>query len=151
LESPLELGEAIHRGRVPMRRVVELAPIVFREAGSDAVAAEIVARLADEIVAFVRAVLDRLELNGAPVEVLLGGGLLEAGQPRLLAPIQAGLREVGPLTRVRQVDAPPIVGSALAALDLLNALPEAYERARVRLSEPSARKPPDAAAVLEGR
>src|SRR5262249_1089366 len=39
LESPLALGEEIHRGRIPVRRAVELAPIVFREAGSDAVAA----------------------------------------------------------------------------------------------------------------
>ena len=151
LRSPLEVGEEIHRDRIPTRRVVELAPVVFREAESDIVAREIVARLAEEIVALVRAALDRLELTDGPVEILLGGGLLEAGEPRLLEPIDAGLREVGPKTNVRAVDAPPIVGSALAALDLLNAVPEAYERVRFRLSEPDARDQPDAAAVSKER
>jgi N-acetylglucosamine kinase-like BadF-type ATPase len=133
LESPLALGEEIHRGRIPISRVVELAPVVFRHAESDAVAGEILARLADEIVALVRAVLDRLELTNGRVEVLLGGGLLEAGDPKLLEPIEAGLRELGGHLDVRPVDAPPIVGSALAALDLLDAGPEAYERVRLRL------------------
>src|SRR5512133_3907950 len=67
LGSPLELGEAIHRSRLPLRRIVELAPVVFREADSDIVAAGILARLADEIVALVRAAIDRLELARRPV------------------------------------------------------------------------------------
>jgi N-acetylglucosamine kinase-like BadF-type ATPase len=150
LASPLELGEEIHRNRIPMRRVVELAPIVLREAESDGVAAEIVARLAAEVVALVRAVLDRLELTDGPVEILLGGGLLEAGDPRLLGPIDDALRQVLPPTNVRPVDAPPIVGSALAALDLLSPDPDAYERVRLRLSELRAREQPDAP-VAEGR
>jgi N-acetylglucosamine kinase-like BadF-type ATPase len=133
LETPLALGEEIHRGRIATRRVVELAPIVFREAAADTVAADILARLADEIVALVRAVLDRLELANGRVEVLLGGGLLEAGDPRLLEPIEAGLRGLGGQMEIRHVDAPPIVGSALAALDLLDARPEAYERVRLQL------------------
>jgi N-acetylglucosamine kinase-like BadF-type ATPase len=143
LGSPLELGEQLHRGAIPMRRIVELAPAVFREAESDGIAAEIVARLADEIVALVQAALGRLKPIDETVEILLGGGLLEAGDPRLLEPIEKGLRAVDPPTIVRPVDAPPVVGSALAALDLLDAAPEAYERVRLRLSEP--------AAVVEGR
>ena len=142
LSSPLELGEAIHRSRIPIRRVVELAPIVFREAEADLVAGDILARLADEILALVRAVLERLELTDGPVEVLLGGGMLEGGDPRLLEPIEAGLREIGRPMSVHAVQAPPIVGSALAALDLLEAGPDAYERVRVRL---------DGAAAVEGR
>jgi N-acetylglucosamine kinase-like BadF-type ATPase len=133
LESPLALGEEIHRLRIPMRRVVELAPIVFRDAEADVVARDILGRLADEIVALVRAVLDRLELTNGRVEVLLGGGLLEAGDPKLLEPIEAGLRGLDGEIDVRAVDAPPIVGSALTALDLLDAAPGAYERVRLEL------------------
>jgi N-acetylglucosamine kinase-like BadF-type ATPase len=133
LESPLALGEEIHRRRIPMGRVVELAPIVFREAEADVVAGGILNRLADEIVALVRAVVDRLELTNGRVEVLLGGGLLEAGDPKLLEPIEAGLRGLHGQIDVRPVDSPPIVGSALAALDLLDAAPEAYERVRLEL------------------
>jgi N-acetylglucosamine kinase-like BadF-type ATPase len=141
LGSPLELGEAIHRSRLPLRRIVELAPVVFREADSDIVAAGILARLADEIVALVRAAIDRLELARRPVEVLLGGGLLEVGDARLLEPIDAGLREVSPSLDVRCVDAQPIVGAAFAALDLLNAGPAACERVRRRLSRPAVATP----------
>ena len=151
LGSPLALGEAIHHGRIPTRRVIELAPVVFLEAASDLVAGNILARLAGEIVALVRAVLDRLELTDGPVEILLGGGMLEAGDPRLLEPVEAGLRQIGRPMDVRIVEAPPIVGSALAALDLLEAVPAAYERVRLRLCEPDARDRSDGAAVLEGR
>jgi N-acetylglucosamine kinase-like BadF-type ATPase len=136
LGSPLELAEEIHRGRTPLRRVVELAPVVLREAESDAAAAGIVATLADEIVALVRATLDRLDVAQGPVEVLLGGGLLEGGDPRLLEPIEAGLCELGRSTIVRTAAAPPVVGAALAALDLLGAGPHAYRRVRLATSEP---------------
>src|SRR4029079_6184870 len=51
VETPHELAEAIHRGSIPARRLLELPPVVFAEAERDAVAAEIVERLAGEIVA----------------------------------------------------------------------------------------------------
>ena len=47
LTTPTELAEAIHAGRIAQRRVIELAPVVLAEAADDAVAAEIVQRLAD--------------------------------------------------------------------------------------------------------
>src|SRR3954454_3672702 len=65
--SPGELVEAIHLGRIAERRVLELPPLVFDAAASDAVAAGIVARLATEVLAFVCATLHRLELDGASV------------------------------------------------------------------------------------
>src|SRR5262249_56637652 len=46
LGSPLELGEAIHRGPLPLRCVVELAPVVSRGAGPGALAGGSVPRLA---------------------------------------------------------------------------------------------------------
>ena len=52
---PDELGEEIHAGRLPTRRLIELAPARLRGGGSDEVAAEIVVRLADEVVALARA------------------------------------------------------------------------------------------------
>ena len=151
LRSPLELGERIHRGRIPIRRVVELAPVVLREAEFDLAAREIVSRLAAEIVALVRAVVARLALSREPFDVVLGGGLLEAGDPRLLEPIEAGLSELHPRADVRRAEAPPIVGSAFAALDLLSAPPAAYDRVRGRLPQQSAADEEGAAPVLEGR
>ena len=79
--DPLELAEAIHGGRIAQRRLTELAPVVFAEAAGDAVAAEIVERLATEIVALARVAITRLDLAREPVEVLLGGGLAGGGRP----------------------------------------------------------------------
>jgi N-acetylglucosamine kinase-like BadF-type ATPase len=131
--NPVELGRAIHAGRVPWRRLGELAPIVFDIAEKDAVAGEIVDRLAGEVVALVRAALTRLELVDDEVEVVLGGGLLQSGNGRLLDGIAAGLREVGPGLSMHVASSRPIVGAALAALDRLAAPPEAHARAREEL------------------
>ena len=49
-----------------------------RGGGDDAVAAALLDRLADEILAFVRATLPQIDAGDAPVEVVLGGGLLQA-------------------------------------------------------------------------
>jgi N-acetylglucosamine kinase-like BadF-type ATPase len=135
LDSPSGLAEEIHRGIIPVRRLAELPPVVFAAAADDAVAAEIVDRLAAEVVALSRVALEKLDLVGEPVEVLLGGGLLQAGDGRLLDAIQAGLREVGTAIAVHRTDSPPIVGAALLALDALGAAPEAYERARAEVGK----------------
>jgi N-acetylglucosamine kinase-like BadF-type ATPase len=131
--TPVALARAVHGGRIPWLRLGELAPLVFDEAGTDDVAAEIVDRQATEIVAFVRAAVNRLGLAKQEVEVVLGGGLLQAGNVRLLAGIEAGLREVGPRLLVHVATSRPIVGSVLLGLDRLGASPDAYERARGEL------------------
>jgi N-acetylglucosamine kinase-like BadF-type ATPase len=143
LSAPHELAEEIHRRRVDPRRLEELPPVVFAEAADDVVAAEIVDRLAAEVVALARVALERLELQRESAEVLLGGGLLQAGDGRLLDAIETGLREVAPTVVVRQTTSPPIVGAALLALDELGADGKAQERLRRELGA--------AAERLEGR
>ncbi len=133
LDSPSALAEAIHLERIALRRLVELPPVVFAAAGEDAVAAGIVERLAAEIVALARAALARLDLTGAPVEVLLGGGLLRRADARLMASIRAGLHAAGAAITVRATSSPPIVGAALLGLDDLEAGPAAQRRARAEL------------------
>jgi N-acetylglucosamine kinase-like BadF-type ATPase len=135
LSTPQELAEAIHRRQVPLRRVEELPPVVFAEAASDAVAAEIVDRLAYEVVALARVALRRLDLKRQPVEVILGGGLLQAENGRLTAAIEEGLRETNPEVLVRSTTSPPIVGAALLALDQFGAEADAQERLRRELRE----------------
>jgi N-acetylglucosamine kinase-like BadF-type ATPase len=132
LAAPGELVEAIHLGRVAQRRIIELPPLVFDTAAADPVAAAIVDRLAAEVLAFVHASIERLELGGAAVEVLLGGGMFRAGDGRLLGAIEAG---VGPGVEVRVAASEPIVGAALLGLDELGAGPEALTRARDELGE----------------
>ena len=133
LSSPLEVTEAIHTGSIPIRRVSELAPAVFSEAADDPVAKGLVDRLTVEVVAFARAALTRLDLEQEPVEVLLGGGLLQTGDRELLEGIEEGVRETAPEAVVRAASFPPIVGAALLGLDELDARPDAQERLRDEL------------------
>jgi N-acetylglucosamine kinase-like BadF-type ATPase len=134
LETPDELAEAIHRGRIPARRLVELPPVVFAEAERDPVAAAILERLASEIVAMARVALERLELANEPVEVLLGGGLIQSGDGRLGAAVEHELHRLAPKVSVSATSSPPIVGAALLGLDELgDPPPEAQRRVRVEL------------------
>ena len=134
MSSPQEVAEAIHLGSLEERRVLELAPLVLAESAQDAVAGALVDRLADEVVAFARVALTRLELAHADVEVILGGGLMRAGNGRLEAGIDAGLQAVGPRIETRVVAEPPIVGAALLGLDDLGATAPARDRARAELA-----------------
>lgn len=138
LVTPIELGRAIQKGGVPWRRLGELAPLVFEAAATDKVAGGIVDRLAGEVVAFVRAAVQRLELADEEVEVVLGGSVLQAGNPRLLAGIEAGLREIGPQLEITVARSRPIVGAVLLGLDRLGAGSDAYARAREELDRATA-------------
>jgi hypothetical protein len=115
--------------------VIELAPVVLAESERDDVAAGIVDQLAYEVVAFVRVAATRLGLLDAPVEVLLGGGMLRNGHTRLRGAIEDGLAAVGTGLFARIVPEPPILGAALLGLDELGAGPEALARARNELGE----------------
>jgi N-acetylglucosamine kinase-like BadF-type ATPase len=132
--TPSALAEQFHTGRIVTRRVTELAPVVFAEAGRDAVAAEIVDRLAEEVVTMVRVTLERLDLTEEAVEVALGGGLMQSGDTRLIAAIEAGLKDVAPGAAVHVTSSPPIVGAALLGLDELGAGQESQQRLRSELA-----------------
>lgn len=152
LDSPVALARALESGSVPLRRLGELSPLVFAVADTDAVAGEIVDRQAAEVVAFVRAAVNRLELTGEDTEVVLGGSVLQSGNRRLLARVEAGLREVSPRLSPVVARSRPIVGAVLTGLDRLGATRDAYERAREELDRATASVSDvtgDAAAVPE--
>ena len=135
MKAASAVGEAIHRDRIAMSRVVELAPIVLSEAGRDHVSGSILARLAEEVVALVRVALVRLELTNTPVEVLLGGGLTRSGDGRLVEAVQAGLGSVAPAATVHATSSPPIVGAALLGLDELKVDADVQTRLRRELGD----------------
>ncbi len=134
LTSPAELAEAIHRREIPIRSVLELAPVVFEAAADDPVAAEIVDRLAAEIVTLARVALERLGLTDEPVEVMLGGGMFRSRDRPLLDAIERGLRGVGPNLSARVTDSPPIVGAALLGIDAVGGDDDARTRIGSELS-----------------
>jgi N-acetylglucosamine kinase-like BadF-type ATPase len=152
--TPYELAEAVHSKQLPQRRVLELAPIVFEQAARDTVAAEIVDKLAAEVVALARTALVRLGLDDRPVEVLLGGGLLQGSDSRVVDQIRAGLAELGPAISVRVTGWPPVVGAALLGLDELGVSPDVQARVRAEVTAAAeateAKLDPTAAGASDG-
>jgi N-acetylglucosamine kinase-like BadF-type ATPase len=135
LTTPTELAEAIHRGRIPMRRVTELAPVVVAEARADAVAASIMDQLAEEIAAMARVAIERLSLENEEVEVLLGGGLVQSADGPLVDAVAARVRQAAAAASVSATSSPPIVGAALLGLDEVGADRTAQERLRTELGD----------------
>ena len=133
-ETPLGVAHAIHVGRIPQRRVLELAPVVLRAAAGDAVAASIRDRLVDELVALARATVTRLGLQAEQVDVVVGGGLMRGADSELLGRIESGLQRIGPRLVLRRTSVPPIVGAALLGLDAIGAGADAQARARRELA-----------------
>ncbi|MET9349484.1 N-acetylglucosamine kinase [Streptomyces termitum] len=131
LETMYALIEALHLGRIPMARRHELAPVLFRVAAAgDAVAAGLVRRQAEEVVAMSSVALGRLGLLDEETPVVLGGSVLAARHPQLEEHIRELLAERAPKAVVRYVTAPPVLGSGLLALDETGAAQEAKERLR---------------------
>lgn len=133
LATPADVAEAIHTGAIDDRRLSELARLVFAEVDHDTLAAQLVERLAAEVADFVRAAIDRLGLGDLVPEVLLGGGLMQAADRRLVTATADRLAALGLEVVVRAVSSPPIVGAALLALDEVSADPSAHERVRREL------------------
>ncbi len=137
-----ELTQDIHFGRRSIADLALLAPSVFAAArDGDGVAIGIVDRQAAEVVAFARASLTRLGMLDREIPVILGGGVIRAGDERLMAGIEAGLARDAPLARMVRVDAPPIVGAGLLALESAGAARPALERARAELTAAYEREP----------
>ena len=134
LETPTKLAEAFHHREIQERRIIELAPVVVAEADRDPTAAEIVARLGEEVVTMIAVALERLGLTEAPVEVVLGGGLMQSGDQRLISAVASGLQDVAPAATVKVTTSQPVVGAALLGLDELQAGPKAQRRAREELA-----------------
>jgi N-acetylglucosamine kinase-like BadF-type ATPase len=135
LKTPNDLAEAIHFGQIAQRRLIELAPVVLAEAADDAVAAEIVSRLASEVVALARVALKRLDLLEERVEVLLGGGVLQDVDGDLLQMIDSRLRDHAPHVTVRPTASAAVVGAALLGLDEIEAGQDAQRRLRREFEE----------------
>jgi hypothetical protein len=95
-------------------------------------------------VTLARVALERLDLIDEPVEVVLGGGVLTGGDERLLGSVKAGLRALSPAITMHVTTSPPIVGSALLALDALGADQTAKLRTRRELGNARHREPAEA-------
>lgn len=137
LASAEDVGVQVHLGAIDRARLAELAPVLFElAAGGDPVARSVVAQQADEIVALATVAARRLDLLDSPFALVLGGGVLRAGHPVLVEPIAEAIHAVAPKATLMIVDAPPVLGAALAALAALGSKPDAYASLRAALSRP---------------
>jgi N-acetylglucosamine kinase-like BadF-type ATPase len=135
MAEPFDVARAIHLKELNVERLGELPRVVFAAAEGDPIAATIVDRLGDEVVAFATAAMRRLGLLGEPVDVVLGGGLLRAVPPAAVERIAEGVRRSASRARVTVAPSGPIVGAVLLGLDELGINSEAFARARTELSK----------------
>jgi N-acetylglucosamine kinase-like BadF-type ATPase len=118
LSRPADVTLALYRHRIASARIRELSPVVFATAAAgDEIASGIVDRLADEIAAFAVAAIRRTFTVRREVEVVLAGGLIRSGDPRLLGRVERLVRAVAPRARIVVLDRPPVLGAALIGLD----------------------------------
>lgn len=140
LRRPVDVTLAIYRGRLDESRLLDLAPDVFAAAGAgDGVARAILARLADEVVAMATAALRRLRLTRRRPSVVLAGGMFRPDDPPFHDRIADGLARVAPGARIVRLDAPPVLGAALLALDRLDRADRGTAAANVRAALTHAR------------
>ncbi|HEY2272869.1 MAG TPA: BadF/BadG/BcrA/BcrD ATPase family protein [Jatrophihabitantaceae bacterium] len=125
---------AADRKEIGLADMLAFVPTVFAAAtAGDEVAVGIVTRFADEVLAFVRALVRRMDLADQAVDVVLGGGTLQARNELLLARIADGVARLAPRATLRVLDVPPVVGALASALTLAGADAAAIEQARSAL------------------
>jgi len=137
--TALEVAVAIHQGSLSAARLVELPPLVVTAAeAGDAEAIAIMRRQGSEVTRLALAALHQLELEDAPVPVVLGGSILVSSRSILLDFIAASIRAESPNAQVVLCTTRPVVGAALAGLALAGANGTAQSRLRGWLDEGSA-------------
>ena len=121
----------VYSGALGYARLFELAKVCIEAASSgDQVASEAVDFLADEVVAMITAATTRLGVAGSQVDVVLGGGLFDSEYPGFGRRIEHRVRSVVPRAVFWYLDAAPVLGAALLALDAVGASEEAKQRVR---------------------
>jgi N-acetylglucosamine kinase-like BadF-type ATPase len=122
---------AVHTGALSRERLFALAQVLLDAAADgDAPARAAADVLADEIVTFVRAAIERLGVEHDPVEVVLGGGVFNTHDERFHRRIDEGIHAVAPRAELVRLGAPPVLGAALMGLDAIGASPQAHDTLR---------------------
>ncbi|WP_326690357.1 ATPase [Streptomyces sp. NBC_01795] len=131
LPSMYALIEALHLGEISGGRRYELVPPLFEAArDGDGIALSLVRRQAEEIVSLAVVALTRLGLLETAAPVYLGGGILTSGQALLDDRLAERLAERAPKATAHTVQAPPVLGAGLLALDRVQADEGAHARLR---------------------
>jgi len=131
LKTVHDVAVAIHVGEVTDSQRTTLTRVLLEAADlGDAVATALVERQAEEVFLMARSALERLDLAGTDVEVVLGGGILATRHPLLTQGVEARLKQYAPAAVPCYADVPPVAGAALLGLDHLGAPGAALARLR---------------------
>jgi len=115
-----EIALAMHFGELSDERLHELSPVLMATAtAGDAVAYGTVDRMAEEVVTLARVALSRLDMLASPMEVVLGGGVLQARIPLLMQRIQHHAAVQIPAAELIVASEAPVLGAARLGLDSL--------------------------------
>ena len=118
LRRPLDVTKALYGGRIPEPRTSELAAVAVGAArDGDVVANRLIDDLADECASFAIAAIRRLRLAHVPVPVVLSGGVARGAGDLLAGRVARRVAREAPLASVVILEAPPVLGAALMALD----------------------------------
>jgi N-acetylglucosamine kinase-like BadF-type ATPase len=125
----------IYTGTIPYARIFELARVLLDAAADgDELARQAADTLADEVAAFVRAAVTRLDIRDEAVEVVLGGGVFDTTDRAFHDRVAAGVHAAAPGAVLVHLDAPPVLGAALIGLDAIGAPASASAAVRVALT-----------------
>ena len=136
MARPQSVMEALYTGALDDRRMLELAPVVFKAArAGDHASRRLIGMLGDEVVATANAAIRRLHLTRREFDVVLGGGIFRSGDGLLMSRVRDGIKSVAPDASLSLLAAPPVVGAALLGLDALNAPAAAKRRVKRELTD----------------
>jgi N-acetylglucosamine kinase-like BadF-type ATPase len=117
LPSMAAVSVALHDGRLDYLRLADLArDVLAAAAAGDAVATEVRRRQAEEVAVMARAALHALGLADRAVPVVLGGGVLRAGDPGLDTDVRQALTRELPRATPVVASTAPVLGALLLAL-----------------------------------
>jgi N-acetylglucosamine kinase-like BadF-type ATPase len=129
--SMYDVAVGLHTGKIGWDAPMRLVPVLFEVAGAgDAVAVDLVRRLAREVCVMALTAIRRLGLGDQPVPVVLGGGVLAARDPLLSSEITQRLADEAPRAEPRIIDIPAVAGAAMLGLDHIGAPLSAQDRLR---------------------
>lgn len=115
LTTPAQVIQAVY-DRLPRHVIAGIADVVeHATSAGDAVAAEILARAATELVSAAASVVTRLEMRGEVFQTVLAGGIFR-GIPSLAAGVELRMAEVAPRSTVKRLEVEPAHGAVMLAL-----------------------------------
>jgi N-acetylglucosamine kinase-like BadF-type ATPase len=138
LTRPIALTTVLYEGRIDESRLRELAPTVFAAAAEgDAVARDILDRLADELALMAIAIIRRLHLTRTDLDVVLAGGIFRADDSTFVDRLTKAVQRVAPRARLVALRTPPLLGAALHGLEEMDdgRQPAALRRLRREFAE----------------